>query len=165
MTRALLVLACAAATARAEVVTLPNTKAALDVPASWQVVRANGVVYGARGPAGEVLAITRAQVPNPDAWRTKRRDAYIDAIERGVAAGIDGYRRRARKLATIHAIPTLDIEARRRDGATIVIRVLLSRTYALALAIVVPTRASATAARAIVTSFMAPATTTPSNAP
>ena len=165
MIRLLLVLAATAVTVRAEVVTLPNTKAALDVPASWQVVRANGVVYGARGPAGELLAITRAQVPNPDAWRSKQRDAYVDAIERGIASRIPGYRRRARKLATLHAIPTLDIEAVRDDGATIVIRVLLYRTYALALAVEIPKRSSATAARAIVASFAAPATTTPSNAP
>jgi hypothetical protein len=163
--RALLVIACAAAVAHAEVVTLPNTKATLDVPAAWQPAQVPRVVYGARGPAREVLAITRAQVPNPEAWRRKQRDAYVDEIERGVAARIPGYRRVKKKLATVHAIPTLDLEARRDGGATVLIRVLLYRTYALALAIEVPRQASTREARAIVASFAPPATTTSANAP
>ena len=147
------------------VITLPNTKATLDVPETWKPVEAAGVVYGAKGPGREVLAITRAQVPNPEAWRTKQRDAYIDQIEKGVAAKIKGYRRVSRKLVDVHAIPTLDLEAKRDDGATVLIRVLLYRTYALALAIEVPKSQSARDARAIVTSFAPPGSTTSANSP
>ena len=50
----------------------------------------------------------------------------------------------------------LDLEAKRDDGATLVFRILLFRTYALALAIEVPQRASPRAARAIVQTFTVP---------
>ena len=146
-------------------ITLPNTKATLDVPDAWKPVEAAGIVYGAKGPGREVLAITRAQVPNPEAWRSKQRDAYIDQIEKGVVAKIKGYRRVSRKLVEVHAIPTLDLEAKRDDGATVLIRVLLYRTYALAIAIEVPKAQSARDARMIVASFAPPATTTSANAP
>lgn len=147
------------------IITLPNTKATLHVPETWKPVEAAGIVWGAHGPARELLAITRAQVPNPDAWRSKKRDAYIDQIERGVAARIQGYKRLAKKLGEVHAIPTLDLEARRDDGATILVRVLLYRTYALAIAIEVPRGQALRDARAIVASFAPPASTTAANAP
>jgi hypothetical protein len=163
--RSALVLVLCARAAHAEVVTLPNTKATIDLPADWKTVEAAGVVLGAKGPASEVLAITRAQVPNPDAWRSKRREAYIDQIERGVAAKIKGYKRVSRKLGEVNTIPTLELEAKRADGATIVMRVLLYRTYALSLAIEIPKRVSTKQARAVAATFTPPASTTPANSP
>jgi len=154
--RAALVLLLCARAAHAEVVTLPNTKATIDLPASWKAIDAAGVVLGAKGPASEILAITRAQVPNPDAWRTKTREAYADQIERGVAATIKGYKRVSRKLGEVNTIPTLELEAKRAGGATIVMRVLLYRTYALGLAIEVPKRMSTKQARAIAATFAPP---------
>src|SRR5690606_21137687 len=91
-----------------------------------------------RGERGVVLAITRAQVPNLDAYRTREREAYADQIERGVAARVPGYRRVSRRLGERHGTPALDLEARADGGKTIVVRVLLFWTYALALAIEVP---------------------------
>jgi len=140
----------------AEPVALPDTPATVDLPAAWTRGDAEGVVLGARGPAGELLAITRARIPNPDAWRPKTREAYADQIERGIAARTKGYRRLARKVREVNGVPALDVEARRADGATLVIRVLLFRTYALALAIEVPRRLTGARARAIATSFAPP---------
>jgi hypothetical protein len=145
-----------ATTAHAEVHTLPNTKATIDLPSAWKPASAANVVLGATGPTSEILAVTRSAVPNPDAWRPKKRDAYVDQLEKGVAAKIKGYRRVAKKVGETNTVPTLDLEAKRDDGATIIVRILLFRTYALSLAIEVPKRASPNAARAIVQTFGAP---------
>lgn len=142
-----------AATASADVIALPSTKAAIDLPRTWAPVETPGVVLGATGPGRELLAITRSAAPNPDAWRGKKRDAYLEELEAGVAARIAGYRRISKKLGEIGTVPTLDLEATRADGATIVLRVLVYRTYALALAIEVPKRVSPRAARAVVKTF------------
>jgi hypothetical protein len=143
--------------AAAEVIALPKTKATITIGAEWKPIVAPSLVAAYRTDGGLLLAITRAQVPNIDAWRSKTRDAYVDEIERGVAASIAGYRRLSRSLGDTQGVPTLDLEARRRDGATIVIRVVLFRTYALALAIECPRRADVAAARTVAKSFAIPA--------
>lgn len=150
------VIAASAAPARADEVKLPNTRAGLRVPDGWTRVEpadAKSLVAGYRGPGGIVLAVTRAQVPNTDAYRSAARDAYAEQIERGLAARVKGYRRTGKKLAEQQGTPALDLEARRDDGATIVVRVLLFWTYALSLAIEVPPGADAKAAREIAASF------------
>lgn len=169
---ALVAVAAAAAPARADEVKLPNTRAVLHVPAGWtkigadepgrgsKTVGARGLVIGYRGDGGIVLAVTRAGVPNVDAYRTAARDAYVDQIERGLAARVAGYRRVSRKLAEQRGTPALDLEARRADGATIVVRVLLFWTYALSLAIEVPPGADVKAAREVAARF-APAAAPP----
>jgi len=143
--------------AAAELIPLPLTKATITLGAEWKPIAAPGLVAAYRTAGGLVLAITRAQVPNIDAWRAKTREAYADAIERGVTSRIPGYRRIARALRDIEGVPALDLEARRTDGATLVIRILLFRTYALALAIEAPRKADAVTARAIATTFVIPA--------
>lgn len=153
------VLGLAVAPARADEVRLPHTRAVLQVPAGWTAVDpagAPGLVAGYRGGGGILLAVTRARVPNVDAYRTASRDAYADQIERGLAARVQGYRRVSRRLAEQHGTPALDLEARRADGATLVVRVLLFWSYALALAIEVPPGADAKAAREIAASFGPP---------
>lgn len=164
MIRALVVLLAASA-AHAEVIKLPNTRTTIDLPAAWKPVENEALVLGAKGPSAELLAVTRASVPNPDAWRSKTREAYADHIEKGLAARIKGYKRTSRKLAAINSVPTLDLEAKRDDGARILVRVMLYRTYALSLAIEVPKRAALDGARAIVTSFAAPSSTTSATSP
>ena len=164
MIRAALALLAVAHVAYADVVTLPNTKVTLDLPATWKTATVEGVVLGARGPASEILAVTRSQVPNPDAWRSKKRDAYLDAIEKGIAAKIKGYKRVSRKV-DVTTVPTVDLEAKRDDGATIVMRILLFRTYALALAIEVPKRGQPRDARAIAATFSPPASMTDATSP
>lgn len=156
MNRTALALLACAGVAHADVVKLPNSKATIDVPPAWKIVEATGVVLGAKGPESELLAITRAQIPNPDAWRAKKREGYADQIERGVAQKVKGYKRTTRKLAEINTIPVLDLEARRDDGAVIVMRILLYRTFALALAIEVPKLGALKDARAIAQSFTPP---------
>jgi len=150
-------LGASASPAAAEVIALPNTKATVTLGPEWNPIAAPSLVAAYRTESGLVLAVTRARVPNIDAWRAKTRDAYVDEIERGVTARIPGYKRLARTLGDANGVPVLDLEARRKDGATIVIRVLLYRTYALALAIEVPRKGDLAAARAVTTSFANPA--------
>ncbi len=140
------------------VVALPNTKATIAIDDGWKPVPAQGIVAAYRGPRGEILAVTRAQVPNADAWREKTRAAYLDAVERGAIAAIKGAKRIAHKVGEANGVPVLDLEVRRDDGATIVLRYVLFRTYALGLAIEVPNGRSASEARTIAASFTPPAT-------
>jgi hypothetical protein len=156
---ALAALAVLAPAARAGAVKLPRTSAVLDVPAGWAPIddaAGRGLVAGYRGDRGVVLAVTRAPVPNTAAYRAQDREAYADQIERGIAARVKGYRRVARRLGEQSGTPALDLEAKRADGATIVVRVLLFWTYALALAIEVPPGADAKVARDIAAGFAPP---------
>ena len=152
----LAIVAGGAAPAAAEVITLPNTKATVTLGAEWKPITAPSLVAAYRADGGLVLAITRARVPNIDAWRSKTRDAYVDEIERGVAAKVPGYKRVSRSIGDANGVPVLDLEAKRTGGATVVIRVLLYRTYALALAIEVPRKGDVAAARAVTKSFASP---------
>ncbi|MBA3452768.1 MAG: hypothetical protein H0T42_06745, partial [Deltaproteobacteria bacterium] len=126
-------------------------------PAQWRTITPTPIVAAYTSELGYALAITRAQVPNIDAWRAKTREAYVTEIERGVTERIPGYRRIARTIGDVHGVPTLDLEARRKDGATIVVRILLFRTYALALAIECTRKADVSVARAVAKSFVIPA--------
>jgi hypothetical protein len=151
--------ALAAPVARADVVKLPKTAAVLDVPSGWTPIDGatdRGLVAGYRGDRGIILAVTRAPVPNDRAYRKDVRDTYVDEIERGIAAGVQGYRRVARRFAEQNGTPALDLEAKRADGATIVVRVLMFWTYALSLAIEVPPGANAKVARDIAAKFAPP---------
>jgi hypothetical protein len=139
--------------ASADDVALPNTKAKFHVGPEWKPVTATGLVAAYKTDAGATLAVTRAQVPNPDAWRSKARDAYVDLVERGIRERVPGYRRLSRKISEAHEVPAVDLEARRDGGATLVFRVLLFRTYALTLAIEVPSGGDVGTARAVATSF------------
>jgi hypothetical protein len=145
-----------AAPARAEVVDLPNTKATLTLGDAWQVVRATGVVAAYKTDAGAVLAVTRADVPNPKAWASETKQAYADEVEKGIKASIPGYKRVTKKVIEANGVPALDVEAKRDGGATVVVRVLLFRTYALSVAIEVPKGGDLASARAIAKAFAAP---------
>lgn len=154
---ALALFAPAHARADDQTITLPRTKATLRLPASFGRVERPGLVAGFRDPRGTLVAVTRAAVPNPDAWRAKTRDAYLEQIERGVLASIRGAKKRARQATSANGVPALDLEVRREDGATILVRVLAFRTYALSLALEVPKAVrSLDEARAIVKSFTPP---------
>ena len=152
---ALLVLATAlrACPALAEPLDLPGTRATLDLGPTWTPSNAPGLVAAFRDRGGLTLAITRAPIPNPDAWRRQTREAYAADIERGLAAAVPGYRRTRRAVRDLAGVPALELEARRADGATLVLRILLFRTYALALAIEVPQRSDLARARSAAASF------------
>ena len=137
---------------------LPNTKATIDLPdAGWTRLDDKPALVAAyQGPGGTLLAITRAQVPNTDAWRSKSRDAYAAEIAKGALARLPGGKELARKLGDANGVPVLDLEVRTRNGATVVLRYLLFRSYALALAIEIPKGGDVAAARAIAKSFSPP---------
>ncbi len=141
-----------------ETIALPRSKAVLQLPAGWTKLDAP-LVVAYRSRAGQVLAITRAQVPNFDAWRDATRASYVEQIERGALAAVPGQRKLARKLGVANGVPALDLELGRSDGTTLVIRTLLFRSYTLALAIEVPAGASKPAldeARGIAATFSPP---------
>lgn len=152
-----LIVSLACATAHAEtVVELPKTTARLELPDGWQTRPAPGIVAGYSDARGALLAVTRSDVPNPDAWKSETKQAYADEVERGIRSRIPGYKRLRKKLATVAGVPALDVEAKRDGGATVIMRVLLFRTYALSLAIEVPKGADVAGARAIAASFEPP---------
>jgi hypothetical protein len=146
----------AAGPAHAEDIALPNTTAKLVLADGWDAVKAAGTVVAYKSGSGSLLAVTRASVPNPDAWKADRKQAYADQVERGIKARIPGYKRSRKKLGDANGIPALDLEARRDGGATVIVRVLLFRTYALSLAIEVPKGGELTGARAIAAAFAPP---------
>lgn len=138
------------------VIQLPRTRTQLELPDGWTAAPGAGVVAIYKDTRGTVLAVTRADVPNPDAWRNKTKAAYADEVERGLRKGITGYKRTSKKLGSANGIPALDVEATREGGATVIVRVLLFRTYALALAIEVPAKGDIAVARAIAQKFAPP---------
>jgi hypothetical protein len=135
---------------------LPKTKARLELPDAWKATPMPGLVAVYKDDRGAVLAVTRADVPNPDAWKSETKQAYADKVERGIRKGIAGYKRTSKKLATVGGVPALDVEATRTGGATVIVRVLLFRTYALSLAIEVPKGGNVAGARAIAQAFAPP---------
>jgi hypothetical protein len=151
----LVALCVLAGSAHAERVDLPNTKATLDIPDGWTKVPAKGpVVAYKRG--GSILAVARAQVPNPEAWKAKTRDAYLAEIERGAIAAVGGQKRLARKAHEVNGVPTLDLEIAREGGSSIVMRVLVFRTYVISTSISVPKGTALDQARAITATFAPP---------
>ena len=156
MIRALLAVALLCGAAHAEVVDLPKTKTTLTLGDEWKAVRASGVVAAYKTDAGATLAVTRAEVPNPDAWKSEKKQAYADEVEKGIKASIAGYKRIAKKLVDANGVPALDVEAKRDSGAIVVVRVLLFRTYALSLAIEVPKGGDVAVARTIAKAFTPP---------
>lgn len=138
-------------------IAIPNTKATLELDGAWTARPAPTIVLAYQAPSGALLAVTRAQVPNADAWRSKTRDAYVAEVERGAIASVRGATRLSHRVGEANGVPVLDLELRRADGATLVLRYLLFRTYALALAIEIPRGTDAASARAIAASFAPPA--------
>ena len=162
MTRALLVLLALCATVRAEDIKLPRTVAILHVPAGWHRLENASVVAAYKTDAGLTLAVTRAQIANPAAWNTRTRDAYMTQIEKGALKGMKRTARKAevlrgrRVVSEASGVPALDLEARRDDGSTLVLRVLAFRTYAITIAVDVPRGGSLADARAVTTAFAPP---------
>jgi hypothetical protein len=142
------------------IVELQKSKATLTLADGWHRVGiANsdkGVLEIFKHSAGHVLAVTRADVPNPDAWVADKKQAYADQVEKGIKAKLPGYKRLAKKLGDANGVPALDIEAKREGGAIVVVRVLLFRTYAISVAIEVPKGSDIAIARAVVKTFAPP---------
>jgi hypothetical protein len=141
----------------ATVLLLPNTVAKIEIPDRWKPTPSPGLVAAYKDERGGVLAIARADIPNADAWKSEARQAYADQIERGIKASVPGYKRVAKKLSTASGVPVFDVEATREGGATLIVRLLLFRTYALSLAIEVPAKGDIAVARALAATFAPPA--------
>ena len=138
--------------ASADEVDLPKTLARLIVPDDWKAVRLPGLVTAYKRPDGALLAVTRADVPNADAWIKDKKAAYADQVFAGLKASLPAAKKLTKKLGDMNGVPALDVETT-RDGAPIVVRVLLFRTYALSLAIELPTGADIAVAREIAAKF------------
>lgn len=161
MIRALVLVALWIGTARAEtVIELPRTTTTLTLDDKWAAVPAarpaKELVVTYKHAAGLVLAVTRADVPNPDAWLKEKKQAYADLVEAGIKSRIAGYKRLVKKLGEVNGVPALDVEAKRDDGAIVIVRVLLFRTFALSLAIEVPRAGDLGIARGVVKTFAPP---------
>ncbi|HEY4179886.1 MAG TPA: hypothetical protein VGM90_23755 [Kofleriaceae bacterium] len=157
---ALVIVIALAAPAMADPIALPDTRATLELDLhEWTAAKADpahGLVAVYTSKIGS-LAITRAPIPNPDAWRAKTRDTYVDELERGLAAALPAYKRTARTVGDSNGVPIVDIEARTKYG-TAVFRFLLFRTYSLTLALEPKDLAHG---RAIAHSFTIPPEQTP----
>jgi hypothetical protein len=143
--------------AHAQDIEFPKSTAHLILPDDWKAVRAPRVVAAYKRADGAVLAVTRADVPSSDAWSKEKakREAYAEQVAAGVRASLTGTKKLTKKLGEMNNVPALDCEGT-KDGAPVVVRVLLFRTYALSLAIELPKGADAKAlkeAREILTKF------------
>lgn len=159
MIRVLVALALASGAAHADtIVALPDTPTQLVLDDGWHriVTRGPQPVAAYRHEDGRALAVTRADAPNADAWISAKQQAYADAVERGIHDALPGYQRVSKRLVDAAGIPALDVEARRAGGATVVVRVLLYRTYALSLAIEVPDGGDVALARRLAIEFAPP---------
>lgn len=152
MKRALLALVVLTRAAYADDIELPRTLAHLITPDDWKAVRAQGVVAAYKRDSGGSLAVTRADVPNPDAWTKEKKQAYADQVAAGIKASIPNAKKLTKKLTEMNGVPALDVELQ-RDGAPVVVRVLLFRTYALSCAIELPKGADVAIARGIAQKF------------
>ena len=135
---ALLLVALAApiagSAALADEVDIPKSTAHLSVPDDWKAVRGTPLVAAYKRDDGALLAVTRADVPNADAWKPEAKKAYADSVFAGIKASLPTAKKLTKKLGEINNVPALDVEGT-REGKPVVIRVLMYRTYALSLAI------------------------------
>jgi hypothetical protein len=157
--RALLVAALLAGSAHADtVVEFPKSKATLTLADAWKRVAPapKGLVDNFRHDLGLTLAVVRADVSNSDAWSAEKKQAYADQVERGIKSKIPGYKRITKKMGQVNGVPSLDVEAKRDDGAMIVVRVLMFRTYSLTVSIEVPKGNDIALARAVTRRFTPP---------
>lgn len=95
-------------------------------------------------PSRALLAISRINYPNLDAWRKKTREAYLDQVVEGVEASVKEFRRMARRSLMLGEVPALDLVFQHQtvSGREVVLmRFLFFRRYVLALAVTVPGRA------------------------
>ena len=140
------------------IVEIPKSTVTLTLPDGWNRVAHTfkGIVEIFKHERGSNLVITRADVPNPDAWVEDKRKAYVDKVEDGIRKSIPGYKRVAKKIVDVNGVPALDLEAKRTGGATVVARVLLFRTYSVSAGIEVPAHGDVAAARTIIKTLAPP---------
>lgn len=105
-------------------------------PASPALVRRNDAA---------VLVVSRLAAPNPGAWRSATREAYMTEVEAGLLAGATKLSSKRRKLGTDN-VNVIDLTMRRTGPAgpeVVAVRVLLFRTLTMAASAAAPdTRAN-----------------------
>lgn len=119
----------------------------LTMPGGWTATDPAGapadVLAGYRHhDSGARVVITRADYPNPAAWR--QQTAFFEQVEAGLQASTPGYARLHRRQMRLDRIPAMDLGFRRRagGGAEVVhMRFLFFRRYTLALVLVAPVHA------------------------
>ncbi|MCB9563858.1 MAG: hypothetical protein H6708_25975 [Kofleriaceae bacterium] len=138
-----------AAGAGPRTIELADQPARLTVDDAWQddapPAGDDAPVLVLRRADGARLTVTIAMAANADAWRKKKRKAYLADVVAGFAAQpgvtVDEHHER-----TVAGVPTLDLRLTRKvDGGreTVAVRLLLfrTRTIAAAAAAVAPGRA------------------------
>lgn len=146
MKRALLALVLLATPAHAQDVELPKSTAHLILADDWKATPAPSIVAAYKRADGALLAVTRAAVPNPDAWSKDKakREAYAEKVAAGVKAAMTGTKKFSKKLGELNNVPALDCEGT-KNGVRVLVRVLMYRTYALSVAVELPQGAGANA--------------------
>ena len=129
---------------------LADTPADLRAVAGWTTEPADvsaadaGVLISLRGPGSLRATVVRLPTPNPRAWIVSKRDAYVAEVVAGFAASAAGPVTPRRPSSPV---PTLDVDlVRAAPRQAVRARVLLFRTYTLAL-IIVASKANARAHR------------------
>ena len=153
---ALLVLAVLAAPAAAEEIALGP--AILTIDPAWTggapVTGSSPVLV--RTHDGAVLTVSRLAAPNPAAWRSATRDAYIDEVEAGLLVDAAEVASKRKKMGSDN-VNVLDVTLRRKgpNGPEVVaVRVLFFRTLTMAAAAAAPdTRAGRKRVEAAVGGF------------
>ncbi len=136
---AALVLAAGDAHAGPRTLEVPDQPAQLVVDEAWQLEPAPGDdrLADADAPAmilrhgdAATLVVTVAAAPNADAWRSRKRRAYLDEVIAGFAAqpGVTVDKHRDRR---VKGVPTLELWLTRKlddHRELVVVRLLLFRT-------------------------------------
>ncbi len=145
---ALLLVLAVAPTARAEVTTDKTHRFQLDLDDGWREVPAptdshTPLVGFEHRKRRALMAVSRVEYPNLDAWRRRTRKAYYSEIEKGIKTSVDGYKRLRQNTTRLGRVPALDLTFRHRDkdGERVVfMRFLFFRTYSLSLSLSLPYR-------------------------
>lgn len=117
--------------------------ATIDLTAGWTgeapgVPPASPVLVRRNGDA--VLVVSRLAAPNPGAWRSSTREAYLDEVEAGLLAGATKVAVKRRKLGT-DGVNAIDVTMRRNGPSgpeVVAVRVLLFRTLTMAASAAAP---------------------------
>ena len=111
-------------------------------------------------PSGTLLAVSRVDYPNPEAWREKTLPAYASQVEEGLRNAFTTYRRVDFRIHKLDIVPALDLafQYRKPDqrDEIVFMRLLFFRRYTLLAAMAAPattSRSQKARHRAVLDSF------------
>jgi len=134
------------ATAAAAAESITVTPAQLELDEAWAgapvaAEPAAGAAWVVRTNGDALLTVTKAMAGNTAAWRTKTREAYLDAVLAGLTRGAEKVSARRGKVGR-DGVPVLDVVLRRTApggrAELVAVRVLLFRTVTVAAAAAAP---------------------------